>query len=308
MALLAARLGCAQLAEAVRFTAQWEQDASLRLRNGDISALQDYDAHGRIRCAAPEQAMEEARRLYVAQYVTGCDVELIAWERERCREMSRRIRDDLQHLGLVGREREVTLAGSARASLGDIITARTNDHRIGVANGDTLRIEAVNDDGSLTVRHRLDRDPRTGRRQWASGTIRYRGYGTADLAYACTAHTAQGRTVTASITLATGGETRQWLYSAMTRATRLNIVRAFNTPARLPDPKPGTRPAPELARHELVAAERAPDRPRDRRQGRAAAAPAPASATTAAYSVARTAARSSRPLTGKSGPKPGRWP
>jgi len=257
LALLAARLGCVQLAEAVRFDAQWEQDASLRLRNGDITALEDYDAHGRIRAGTPEQAMEEARRLYVAHYVTGCDVELIAWERERCREMARRIRDDLQHLGLVDRAREVQLAGGARASRGDIITARTNDHNIGVANGDTLRIESVHHDGSLTVRHRLDRDPRTGHRQWASSTFRYSGYRTADLAYACTAHTAQGRTVTASITLATGGETRQWLYSAMTRATLLNIVCAFNTPARLPDPKPGTRPAPELARHEQLAAERA---------------------------------------------------
>jgi hypothetical protein len=256
MALLAARLGCVQLAEAVRFTAEWEQDASLRLRYGEISALEDYDAHGRIRGGGPEEAMEEARRLYVAQYVTGSDVELIAWERERCREMSRRIRDDLQHLGLVDRGREVQIADGARASRGDMIIARANDHRIGVANGDTLRIEAINDDGSLTVRHRRDRDPGTGRRQWASGTFRYRAYRTADLAYACTAHTAQGRTVTASITLATGGETRQWLYSAMTRATMLNIVCAFTIPVKLSDPKPGTRPAPELARQEGVSAER----------------------------------------------------
>ena len=67
MALLAARLGSVQLAEAVRFTGQWEQDASLRLRNGDVSALEDYDDHGRIRGGTPEEAMEEARRLYVAR-------------------------------------------------------------------------------------------------------------------------------------------------------------------------------------------------------------------------------------------------
>ena len=43
----------------------------------------------------------------------------------------------------------------------------------------------------------------------------------------------------------------------MTRAAGLNIVCAFTTPAKLPDPQPGTRPAPELARHERLAAERA---------------------------------------------------
>jgi len=257
MALLASRLGSVQLAEAVRFQAGWEQEASLRLRRGDVSALETYDDHGRIRGGEPEQAMEEARRLCVAGYVTGKDVELIAWERERCREMSRRIRDDLQHLGIVESGREVRLAAGARASRGDVIMARTTDHRAGVANGDPLRIEAVNDDGSLTVRAKLERDPQTGQRRWAETTFCYRGYGTADLAYASTAHTAQGRTLTSSIALITGGESRQWLYSAMTRGAECNVVCAFTTPSKLPDPQPGTRPAPELARHERLAAERA---------------------------------------------------
>ena len=41
MMLLARRLGYVQLAEAVRFTAQWERDASLRLRTGDASVLDE---------------------------------------------------------------------------------------------------------------------------------------------------------------------------------------------------------------------------------------------------------------------------
>jgi AAA domain len=48
MMLLAGRLGYVQLAEPVRFTASWERDASLRLRQGDPAALDDYDQHGRI--------------------------------------------------------------------------------------------------------------------------------------------------------------------------------------------------------------------------------------------------------------------
>jgi len=62
MMLLARRMGFVQLAEAVRFTAGWERDASLRLRAGDASVLDVYHEHGRIRGAVPEQAMDDAVR------------------------------------------------------------------------------------------------------------------------------------------------------------------------------------------------------------------------------------------------------
>jgi len=169
----------------------------------------------------------------------------------------------LQHLGLVDSGREARLAAGVWASRGDVITARTTDHRAGVANGDALRIEAVNDDGSLTVRAKLDRDPETGQRQWADTTFRYRGHGTADLAYASTAHTAQGRTLTSSIALVTGGESRQWLYSALTRGAESNIATVFTTPPKLPDGPPAPYPARARAR---------PPRAAGRRARRAAAA------------------------------------
>jgi hypothetical protein len=54
----------------------------------------------------------------------------------------------------------------------------------------------------------------------------------------------------------TGGESRQWLYSAMTRGALANIAHVFTRPSKLPDPEPGTRPAPELARHERLRRER----------------------------------------------------
>ena len=117
MMLLARRLGHVQLAEAVRFKAEWEQRASLRLRAGDVSALDAYDGHGRIRGGEPDQIMDEARKMYVAYYLAGTDVELIAWERERCREMSRRIRDDLIHLGHVQTGPEV-IPGPGREGIG----------------------------------------------------------------------------------------------------------------------------------------------------------------------------------------------
>ena len=46
----------------------------------------------------------------------------------------------------------------------------------------------------------------TGQRRWADTTFRFAGDGTADLAYGATAHTKQGKTVTAAIPLVTGSE------------------------------------------------------------------------------------------------------
>ena len=128
MTLLADRLGYVQLAEPVRFTAAWERGASLRLRHGDATALDEYDQHGRIRGAPPEVAMDQAARAYVASYLAGRDVLLMAADWARCRELSARIRSDLIHLGLVDRGRTIRIADGAEASAGDLILCRRNDH------------------------------------------------------------------------------------------------------------------------------------------------------------------------------------
>ena len=264
MMLLARRLGYVQLAEAVRFTAQWERDASLRLRTGDASALDEYHEHGRIRGADPDQAMDDAARTYVAHYLAGRDALLMIHDRDRCREASRRIREDLIHLGLVDRGPEIGLAAGARASAGDLIICRQNDHGLEagepgrtLANGDTLRIESIRDDGAAMVRRALDCDPDTGARRWTTQAFAYTGYQTADLAYAVTGHSAQGRTVRAGIALVTGTESRQWLYVAMTRGTDANTMITFTRSANIADATAGTRPAPELGRHARAERERA---------------------------------------------------
>jgi hypothetical protein len=263
MMLLARRLGYVQLAEAVRFTAQWERDASLRLRAGDTSVLDEYHEHGRIRGADPEQAMDDAARMYVANYLAGRDTLLMICDRERCREASRRIRDDLLHLGVVDAGREIELADGARASAGDLIICRQNDHhrKAGergrtLANGDTLRIESIRGNGTVMVRRALDCDPDTGARRWTRRAFAYPGHRTADLAYAVTGHSAQGRTVRIGIPLVTGTEERQWLYVAMTRGTDANTMIAFTRSARIADAEAGTRPAPELDRHQRIERER----------------------------------------------------
>ena len=207
--------------------------------------------------------MDQAVQAYVASYLAGRDVLLMAADWARCRELSRRIRDDLIHLGLVDATRTIRITEGAQASAGDLIICRENDHRIeagepgrALANGDVLRIEAITS-GGIMVRRLLDPDPATGQRRFTERAFRYTRYQSADLAYAITGHSAQGGTVHTGIALVTGTEDRQWLYPAMTRGTDTNLVFVFTTLSRPADPQPRTRPAPELDRHDRIRRQRA---------------------------------------------------
>jgi len=258
MMLLADRLGYVQLAEPVRFTAGWERGASLRLRAGDATALDEYDQHGRIRGAPPDQATEQAARAYVASYLDGRDVLLMAGDWARCRELSQRIRGDLIHLGLVDGGRTIRIADGAEASAGDLIICRRNDHQVEagepgrvLANGDILRIETITSHGVM-VRRLLEPDRTTGQRRFTSRVFHFAGCQSSDLAYAISGHSAQGATVHTGIAVVTGNEDRQWLYPAMTRGTDANLAFVFTTPGRPAGPAPGARPAPELGRYQRI--------------------------------------------------------
>ena len=262
MSLLAAALGYVRLAEPVRFRNDWEQQASLRLHDGDTTVLADYDQHGRIIGGEPEQMMDAAAAAYVALAADGTDVLLMAADHALRRELCRRIRDDLVALGVVAAGPAVRIADGAQASAGDLITCTRNDHQVeagepgrALANGDLLRIEAVTA-GGLVVRRALDADPATGRRRWTDRTFVYSHYGDAELGYAVTDHVAQGRTVHTGLAVITGTEDRQHAYVALTRGTDANFAYVFTVSPKRADPVPGPRSAPELARYDQIHAER----------------------------------------------------
>jgi conjugative relaxase-like TrwC/TraI family protein len=262
MSLLAGALGYARLAEPARFRAAWEQQASLRLRDGDSTVLADYDQHGRILGGEPEQMMDAAAAAYAALAADGTDTLLMAAEHALRRDLSRRIRDDLIALGIVEAGPAVTIADGAQASPGDLITCTRNDHTLEagepgrmLANGDLLLIEAVTARG-LAVRRALDADPHTGRRRWTDRTFLYQDFREAELGYAVTDHVAMGRTVHTGLAVITGTEDRQHAYVALSRGTDANYAYVFTTSPKRADPVPGPRPAPELARYDQIQAER----------------------------------------------------
>jgi conjugative relaxase-like TrwC/TraI family protein len=261
MSLLADRLGYARLAEPVRFREPWEQAASLRLRDGDTTVLADYDQHARIVGGEPEQMMDAAAAAYVALTIEGTDTLLMTADHALRRELSRRIRDDLIRLSQIHPGPAVPIADGTRAGCGDLIVCTRNDHGVeagecgrSLANGDLLRIETITPEG-LIVRRALDADPRTGRRRWTDRQFLYAHYEQAELGYAVTDHTAQGRTVRTGLAVITGTEDRQHAYVALTRGTNDNTAYVFTRSPKRADPAPGPRPAPELARYDRLTAQ-----------------------------------------------------
>jgi len=268
MMMLARRLGYVQLAEPQRFTAGWERDATLRLRAGDASVLAVYEEHGRLRGGTPEDAMEQAYRGWLADYLHGTDTMLMARTQDQARELSRRARDDLIRYGIVAPGPAVRLAAGEQASAGDLVMARRNTRTVvpvgpdqELANRDVLRIITTTAGVGGTrveVRRLTGHDPATGQPLWSARFQVPRRYLAehASLAYATTAHAALGRTVGTGHVLVDGLGDRQGLYVAMSRGQQANHAYCITQLSRA-DVRSGSAPAPELERAHRLDRERA---------------------------------------------------
>ena len=267
MDLLDRHLGHVELSEATRFRQAWEREATLRLRQGDITVLADYREHDRLHAGTAEQIADEAARAYLHDRLSGKDALLMCGTDALAAELSRRARDDLIHWGIVdGDGPAVTLMNGYQASAGDLVMARKNLNRVdagakahGLANRDILRIITADADGSglrVSVERLIGRDPATGTEQWSAPFNLNRSYfwNHAQLAYAVTFHSAEARTVDSGVAVFTGAEDRQAVTVAMTRGRDANHAYVI-TGWDIADPKPGPEPAPELARSARIRAE-----------------------------------------------------
>ncbi|HVB44053.1 MAG TPA: MobF family relaxase [Streptosporangiaceae bacterium] len=266
MMMLARRQGYVQLTEPQRFTHEWERDATLRLRTGDVTVLAEYEEHGRLRGGTPDEATEQAYRGWLADFLDGKDTLLMARTEDQARELSRRARDDLIRYGLVSAGPHLSLACGERASAGDLVMARRNIRTAHpgreLTNRDVLQITSTAADlGGLRaeVRRLLGRDPATGEARWSEPFQVPKRYlaDHACLAYATTQHAALGRTVDTAHVLVDGLGGRQGLYVAMSRGRDANYAYCITQYPRLADIREGTRPAPELDRARRLARERA---------------------------------------------------
>ena len=210
--------GALHLAELHRFTNPAEAAASLALRAGKPTALTFYLDHDRIHVGDIAKTTEDAFTAWVEDRSAGLDAIMLAPTRELVAELNRRARDHR----LNGRvpKTVVRLADGNQASVGDVIITRANDRRLRltatdwVKNGDRWTITRISKHGDLTVRH--NRSHLTVRlpADYVSSST--------GLGYATTIHTAQGVSADTTHGLVTGQESRQQLYTMLTRGRHAN--------------------------------------------------------------------------------------
>lgn len=189
LADIGARAKGYELTEVRRFSHAWEGSASLRFREGDASALDDYDKHGRLRaCGTAEQAERKASQAWLADTLAGRRSLLLVGSNAAAARVNADLRAELVRLGRVEEQgvalgREGTVAG-----VGDVVQARKNNWRIGtpVINRQTFRVTEALPDGSLRAVSSKGREV-TLSADYVSKHL--------SLAYASTVHAAQGRTV-----------------------------------------------------------------------------------------------------------------
>ncbi|MGD9961930.1 MobF family relaxase [Nocardioides sp.] len=226
--------GALQLSELVRFKDPAEGAASLALREGKPEALGFYLDRGRVHVGDLATMTEDVFGAWQADRAAGLDSIMLAPTRDLVSELNQQARahrlaqegtdsalnpgsDTAQDMARVRR-----LSDGNEASLGELIITRENDRRLRtsatdwVKNGDRWNVLEIHDDGDLTVQHtRHGRTVRLPSDYVAQAT---------ELGYACTVHTAQGVTADSMHGLATGTESRQQLYTMMTRGARANHV------------------------------------------------------------------------------------
>jgi conjugative relaxase-like TrwC/TraI family protein len=211
-----------RLTELLRFTDPAEGAASLALRDGRPEALGFYLDQRRIHVGDVTALTEEVFSAWQADRCHGLDAIMLGPTNDLVSQLNRRARAHrLATESQPGEaSRVVILADGNPASIGELVITRANDRTLRISasdwvkNGDRWTVVNVTRGGNLTVRH--SRNGRT-----VHLPARYVQH-SVELGYATTVHTAQGITADTMHGLATGGESRQQLYTMLTRGRVAN--------------------------------------------------------------------------------------
>jgi len=211
-----------ELAQVQRFDAGWERAASLRLRAGDPTGLDDYDRRARISGGSQDQVEEAAWRAWAADTNCGLASLLITSATADVTALNERARAARITAGQVDGQVSVGLADGTRAGAGDRIVTRRN-HRLGdgteLVNRARWQAGRVHPDGSLDASPELP-DATLGRRlrlpaDYVAAHV--------ELGYAATAYGAQGLSVdSAHAVVGIDGVDREALYVMASRGRQEN--------------------------------------------------------------------------------------
>jgi AAA domain len=212
--------GALRLSELHRFTDPAEAAATLALRDGRPEALGFYLDRRRVHVGDPTTTLDSVFNGWQADRAAGLDAIMLAPTRELVTRLNQRAQD--HRLAGATPGQQVELADGNQASVGDLIITRRNDRRLRlsaadwVKNGDRWTILNLTRTGGVRVRH-----ARNGR----TVTLPADYVRTAtELGYATTVHTAQGVTADTMHGVVTGEESRQQLYTMLTRGRTANHI------------------------------------------------------------------------------------
>jgi len=215
--------GALQLTELVRFTDPAEGAASLALREGNSEALGFYLDRDRVHVGDLATVTEEVFAAWQADRANGLDSIMLAPTRDLVSELNQQARAHrLEGVAPANVGSTLRLADGNEASVGELVITRTNDRKLRtsatdwVKNGDRWTVLAIGDTGDLTVQHAQHGRTVVLPKEYVEASI--------ELGYACTVHTAQGVTADTMHGLARGTESRQQLYTMMTRGKSGNHV------------------------------------------------------------------------------------
>ena len=217
--------GALHLTQLMRFTDPAEAAASLALRDGRSEALGFYLDRGRVHVGNAATTTDNVFTAWVNDRDQGLDTIMLAPTRELVAELNHRAQTHrINHLATGPNPGPgVALADGNTAHPGDLVITRRNERRLRtsatdwVKNGDRWTVQALNpENGSMRVRH-----VRTGRA--LTLPARY-VHASVELGYATTVHGAQGVSVDTMHGTATGSESRQQLYTMLTRGRIANHI------------------------------------------------------------------------------------
>ena len=215
-----ASYGALRLTELHRFTDPAEAAATLTVRDGQPEALGFYLDRQRVHIGDPTTTLDAVFNAWQNDRSQGLDSIMLAPTRELVSRLNQRARN--HRLADTTPSQEIELGDGNRASVGDLIITRANDRRLRITatdwvkNGDRWTVLNLTGTGGVRVWH-----VRKGR----TVTLPAGYVSTAtELGYASTVHTAQGVTADTMHGVVTGEESRQQLYTMVTRGRTANHI------------------------------------------------------------------------------------
>jgi conjugative relaxase-like TrwC/TraI family protein len=206
------------LADVRRFKAAWEKEASLGVRLGTHAALSTYVAHGRVKDGTRDNMLDALYDAWKIDTDSGLHSLMLASDTATVNELNARARNARVTSGFVAEE-GIDVAGAMTAGVNDLIVTRENDRRLTtdmswVKNGDVWTVSATHENGSMTVTRMSGHGSVVLPASYVAQNV--------ELAYASTAHRAQGRTVDTAHAFASPTTTREVLYVSLTRGSTSN--------------------------------------------------------------------------------------